>query len=133
MDEYELEHFGLIVSNIEKSAEFYKKNFGFSEVKAFDKPDLELKGLMMKLDNSMIELLQPYSKSDFQKCIEDGTLKGLFKKISSCHIALSVQDVSSAYKRLKDSNTKIETEIIEGRYFFCRDPDNILLEIRQRK
>ncbi|MFH1248933.1 MAG: VOC family protein [archaeon] len=138
MNEYRLEHFGLIVSNIEKSAEFYKKNFGFSEVKQFEKPDLEIRGLIMKLGNFAIELLQPYSETDSKECIKENiegkrSPKGLFKKIASGHIALSVPDINSAYQNLKENNADILTEIIEYRYFFCRDLDNILLEIRQRK
>ena len=138
MDECKLEHVGLIVSDIEKSAQFYKNNFGFSEVKSFSKPDLEIKGLIMTLGDSAIELLEPYSKEDIQKGIQENiedkkSLKGLFKKIASCHIALSVPDINSAYQRIKENNNTRATEIIEGGYFFCRDPDNILLEVRQRK
>ncbi|MFH1075199.1 MAG: VOC family protein [Candidatus Firestonebacteria bacterium] len=130
-----LEHFGITVKSIENSTVWYRENFGFEEVKRFDKPGLELKGAVIKLDDISLELLQPYKISEKENNhIEKGILlEDLLAQAGLAHIAISVKDLESAYKEIKGSNPVYLTEIFESKYFFCADPDGILLEIKQAK
>lgn len=130
-----IEHFGMTVSNIENTIEWYKQNFGFEEEKRFDKPGLELKGAVIKLGNTSIELLQPYKPARKQDFFigKEVLPKDVLNNTGLAHFALSVKDINVLHKRLKEDNTRILTEIAESKYFFCTDPDGILLEIRQAK
>jgi catechol 2,3-dioxygenase-like lactoylglutathione lyase family enzyme len=127
--EYNIAHFGIKVSNLENSIDFYKNNFGFEEIKKSDKPDLELKLASLQLEGSYLELIQPYYPK-MRVVFRSGlSVKELLQK-STSHIALNVNDLSSAYKKLKENNAEL-TEFNE-KFFFCLDPDGFLIEIRQR-
>ena len=61
-------------------------------------------------------------------------LAGLLGVIGLNHIALSVDDVSRSYNALKEKGVEFVGELMESRFFFCRDSANdVLIEIRQRK
>ncbi len=49
------------------------------------------------------------------------------------HIALNVDNIESSYYTLKDNNVEFVTELLDSKYFFCTDPDGILIEVRRRK
>lgn len=48
MQELRMEHFGISVTDIEESIRWYRDVFGFEVVKQFEKPDLQIKGAVMK-------------------------------------------------------------------------------------
>lgn len=134
MLDYKIEHFGISVNNLEETAKWYKKNFGFEEDKRIDKPDLELTGILMKLGDVSFEILKPYSgikQIKSNRAWEDNLLQKL--ENGESHLALNVNDVELAYNQLRQNNVEFVTEIQESRYFFCKDLNGFLIEIRQRK
>lgn len=135
MNENRIEHFGISVRDMEKSVQWYKDNFGFEEIRRFDKPDLAVKGVTLKLGDSFLELLQPHYpvNQEEKPTSRENSLKKLLQKTGSSHLALTVDDISSVYRKLKENKVKLITELLESRYFFCQDPDNILIEVRQKK
>lgn len=130
--DYQIAHFGIISKDIEKSSEWYKNNFGFQEIKRFDKPSLNLKGVLISLETFFLEIIQPYQyreeQEQEQETEEETTLSALLK---TNHLALSVNNIQESYNQLKN-NAQDLTEIIDSRFFFCKDIDGNLLEIRQK-
>ena len=133
MSEAKFEHIGITVRDIEKTVKWYKDIFGFEEIRKFDKPDLELKGAVIKLGDFSIELLQPYKVGEKFYAENGLLLKNLLHKIALTHLALSVSDINSTYKKLKESSIAFITEIVDLKYFFCKDPDGFLIEVKQGK
>lgn len=135
--EYQLEHLGITVSNLNRSIRWYHDNFGFQKVKEFDKPSLRLEGALMTLGSFSLEILRPYPAQQAtpqpnQETSQKATLDDLLKKPGANHLALSVPDINRAYNQLEQNQVQFATGILDLRYFFCLDPDGTLLEIRQR-
>lgn len=131
MGENRIEHVGLTVSDLDRAVDWYRTNFGFEETRRFDKPELEIKGATIQLGNDCLELLQPYTSVSETK--RRGSLATLLKRSGVNHIALSVDDIAHIYGRLQASRVEFVTELLDARYFFCKDPSGALIEVRQRK
>lgn len=129
--EYEIEHFGISVSNLKASIIWYE-NLGFQKIKEFGKSNLEIKGATLKFKNSLIELLEPYSKnpSTSHLCME---LKYQLQRLGANHIAFATSDLNAVYNRLMQNNSRVITEFNESStLLFCLDPDNTLIEFRKK-
>ncbi|MCX5815708.1 MAG: VOC family protein [Proteobacteria bacterium] len=84
MQELKIEHFGISVTDIKESTNWYQDVFGFEEVKEFEKPDLQIKGAVMKRGDLSLEILQPYA---VKKCpSEDGPLVTRLQRIGANHL-----------------------------------------------
>ena len=57
----------------------------------------------------------------------------ILHEIKLVHFSLSVADINSTYRKLKENNIEFITEIFDSRYFFCKDPDGFLIEVKQGK
>ncbi|MFH0925779.1 MAG: VOC family protein [bacterium] len=125
----EFVHFGISVTNLARSVQWYCKNLGFTEVKRFEKPELQIKGAILALGNGTLEILEPARPAKPDKI--KGTLQIHLQRIGANHLAIGVDDLSTYYERLKQKNVKFVSEIVDNRFFFCKDPDEMLLEIRQ--
>jgi catechol 2,3-dioxygenase-like lactoylglutathione lyase family enzyme len=128
---YEPDHTGIIVSDVYKSSQWYINNLGFKEIKKFYKEQLRIKGATLQLNDFYLELIEPTTKHYPKKNFSP--LDRLLEKIGTSHIAFSTEDVNLAYNNLKEDKVEMVTALIENRFFFCRDPDQNLLEIRQKK
>ena len=129
--EYKLAHIGITVSNLEDSIDFYRKNFGFKEISRKDKPELSLKLVSLQLGESYLELIEPYFITKIKFVGEKKeSLSELLKK-SESHLALSTNKIHSAYLKLKENKVDILTDFDE-KFFFCKDPDGFLIEVKQR-
>ncbi|MGD0489720.1 MAG: VOC family protein [Syntrophorhabdales bacterium] len=124
-----MEHFGISVLDIQRSVRWYQDIFGFQVVKEFEKPELQIKGAVMKRGDLSLEILQPYSPKELPA--EDSSLVALLQRIGANHFAISAEDVKSLYNELKSQKAELVTELIEQRFFFCKDPDGTLIEIKQ--
>ena len=131
MSEFKIEHFGISVTDIDRAVKWYNENFGFEETKRFDKPDFEIKGAVMQLGDCILEILQPYTPNPLSP--GGNSLITVLRDLGANHIAFSIDDITSVYSRLKENNVEFVTELLDGRFFFCKDPDGTLIEIRQRK
>lgn len=125
---YHFEHIGITVDDLEVTVAWYEAQFGFTVVKRFEKPSLQIIGALLKLHDSFLEILEHkgmvQEESVLSSLIADLTKKGNY------HFAFSVDDIYSSYERLKADGAELLTEIMESRYFFCRDREGRLLEIR---
>ncbi len=46
------------------------------------------------------------------------------------HRGISAEDVNAFYSELKSKKVELVTELMEQRFFFCKDPDGTLIEVR---
>ena len=129
MNEFKIAHFGISVKDIDRAVEWYRDNFGFEEEKRFEKPDLEIKGAVMTLGSITLEILAPYTPQTAG--VKDDSLVAGLRRIGANHFALCVDDIASFYRELKDNKVQLVTDIIDNRLFFCKDPDDTLIEIKQ--
>lgn len=133
MTENKFDHLGLTVNNTEITLSWFGKHFGFEVVRRFDKPQLELRGATIKLNDVSIELLEPYKPLNKQinTAIKSIHLKDLLNDPGLPHYAINVRDVSVAHKNITEENPFCATEIFDSRFFFCTNPDGTLIEVRQ--
>lgn len=128
---FHIEHFAISVANLERSVAWYKKYFGFEEVRRFEKPEFEMKAAILKLEAFVLEIIQP--THPLIKPQEKKTLLAHLQKLGVHHFSLTVNNAAEAFDSLANSNADMVTELMEGRYFFCKDPDGTLIEIKQQK
>jgi len=126
----EVAHIGISVVNLDEAVNWYEDNFGAQEVKGTYKEDLGLTIALLELGNLHLELLQPDRPE--QTTSIKGTLKELLQRVGDSHIALSVSDVKGVYEKLRSNGAEMVTELIEERLFFCRDPNGVLIEVKQK-
>ena len=123
------DHVAITVKDLEKSIQWYKKNFNFTELRRFEKSTLEIRGATLKQDHFTLELLEPYNpiivkhkQTDLTTCLGN---------TGANHLAFVADDIEKMYSRLKNNRVRMITKVIDSRYFFCVDPDCVLIEIRQ--
>ncbi len=131
MPEYGFEHFGISVTSLDRSVTWYETNFGFTLVKEFEKEEFCIKGASLQLGNDFLEVLEPYSPD---AAAGSGTdLVTQLQRTGANHLALQVDDVKAAFEELSRNGVPLVTDLIDNRYFFCLDPDETLIEVRQKK
>ncbi len=121
-----IHHIALSVKNLEVSSQFYKDNFGFKEVKRFERKDLGGKAVFLKLDNTQIEIWE------FDKQIKNKDDFSNLNIIGIKHIAFEVSNLEKIYQKLKSKNMKIGKSKIGAsgaKYTFLKDPDGLPLEL----
>ena len=130
--EYKVDHFSRTVSSLEQSVNFYKKNFGFQEIKRAGKPNLKINLAKLQLGGSYLELIEPYDKQETKKYLSLEKILAEELQDSSHHLAISVDKLHPSYLQLKENNVEVITSINEG-FFFCKDPDGYLIEVKQSR
>ncbi len=134
--QYEFEHTGITVTDLEKSIQWYRTNFGFETITPLtEKPKLELRLAKIRLGDFNLEIIQPYLllKPDKPKKQDLGEgLVELLSKSGANHLAFIVDDVNQAYQRFQQNKVTFVTEVLDSKYFFCQDIDGVLIEVRQR-
>ncbi len=135
-----IRHFGIVVSDIEKSLEFYRDLLGFEiKVDALEEGKFidTILGLekvkvrtvkMIADDGNLIELLSYQSHGG--KKMEN---KEIFD-IGASHPAFTVEDIDFEYKRLKEKGIRfISSPQLspngKAKVVFCFDPDNVPVEL----
>lgn len=126
----ELAHIGITVVDLDRAVDWYKDSFGAREIKRTYKRDFGLTIALLELGDSHLELLQPDRPEERARI--EGALKELLQRVGESHIALSVPDIKGTYDRLKANGAEMVTELIEERLFFCRDPNGVLIEVKQK-
>jgi catechol 2,3-dioxygenase-like lactoylglutathione lyase family enzyme len=122
-------HTGISVYDLDRSVAWYTKKLGFQEIKRFEKPDLEIKGAALKCGDCILEILQP----DTPQLILGGenTLAGSLRKTGNNHFAISVDDAKSLFSEFKEKEINLVSDLQDNKFFFCRDPDGTLIEVKQ--
>lgn len=125
---FNISHFCITVSDIERSLNFYKR-LGFEVDLEYLSEDNNEKIYMLKMKNgnTMLELVR------FSDC-EAETPKYDLKKVGVKHFALITDSIEDAKKLFVEQlgikeEIKIEQSVLERKYFFVKDPDGIVLEI----
>ena len=128
MNEAYIHHTGISVSDIEKSLKWYSCYFNTSLVKTFEKKEFQIKGALVKIGNGFLELIQP--DNPVSSLYTGNIIPNSLQPLRTNHIALSIADVVKAFNKFKEEGMTISA-LIDNRFFFCRDPDGTLIEVRQ--
>jgi len=135
-----IRHFGIVVSDIEKSLYFYRDLLGLKierdmiEEGEFIDTILGMKNIRVRTvkmaigDGSLLELL--WYESYRRKAREDKD----FFRIGVSHVAFTVEDVDSEYERLKKSGISFNcppqiSPDRKAKVTFCYDPDGVPVEL----
>ena len=131
--DFTLDHVAISVSNLNRSIEFYKKNFGFSCDKVSEMPRGNGKFALLQKPGFTIETFQMSGVlplPDYRKTTDTD-----LQTIGVKHFAIRVNDILGASDFLKRNGVEFLTEVSVGirglRRFFVKDPDGILLEISE--
>jgi glyoxylase I family protein len=125
--EFLIDHVAVSVSNLNRSIDFYKQNFGFLRQAIIDAKRLNGKICHLKKGNVIIELF----------AISDPTLPPdsvhEMKTMGIKHFSLNVTDIIGAFNFLKRNAVDVKSDVIMGqrglRYFFIKDPDGMEIEV----
>jgi glyoxylase I family protein len=130
-----LAHIAISVSNLRRSIDFYSKNFGLKCHEKFQIKPLGLEIALLKNANLCLELF--YFKKHKPLPTYRKDLASDLKTLGVKHFSFEVADIKRAHLRLKRAKVKLATDIrtFENgkRYFFIKDPDDILVEIMEVK
>jgi lactoylglutathione lyase len=126
-----IDHTALVVSDMDRSIDFYTGTLGFRIVKELDFPGRKLVMIALGDDPaSKIELIR-YDATDLTDPVPvERTPLGLR------HLALHVEDVAATYQALSTAGVEMEPEPPFQRpdgppIAFGRDPDGVLLEFSE--
>jgi catechol 2,3-dioxygenase-like lactoylglutathione lyase family enzyme len=125
----QLQHAGISVSSLDRAVSWYEKYFNFKEVKRFEKDSLEIRAALMQCGDGLLEILAPATPVQRQK---GGA--GLVEELRVCganHFAVGVDNIEFLYENMQADNVALVTELMDGRLFFCKDPDGTLIEVRK--
>ncbi len=125
-----LSHIGISVSDLEYSIKWYKEFFGFEEMKRFEKKEFEIKVAFLSRDGINLELICPYNLK--KNIFKQATLTEALRIQGLNHIAIIVDNIKEFFFKLKSRNVILITDLIEDRFFFCQDPDGMIMEIKQK-
>ncbi len=135
---------GIVASNLEKSAAFYKDVIGCTEVNGFDVPaafatslglvdnhDLTVRVLVLGEGKTQTKLkLMEFPKAGGSQSNQ----KFIHSSFGFSYLTLHVTDLNASIKRLKDAGVKLEgkTPVPLGgnnALVVCRDPDGNFIEL----
>ncbi len=120
-------HVAIIVSDFEKSKDFYINKLGLKVIGEIDRPERKSKILYLNTGNAIIEL---FSFPNPPKRLSHPEACGLR------HLAFEVDSIEETIKNL--NRLGIETEPIRidlrtgKKMTFLKDPDNLPLEINEK-
>ena len=113
-----LHHVSLIVSDTDKSLEFYCGILGLERV---ERPDLCFPGAWLKVGGQHIHLLElPNPDSTDNRPLHGGRDR---------HTAFSVQDLDLLRQRLQEAGIDYNMSQSGRKALFCRDPDANAIEL----
>ncbi len=122
-----IHHTAIIVSDFEKSKDFYVNKLGFEVIGEVDRPERKSKILYLDANNAMIEL---FSFSKPPKRLAWPEACGLR------HLAFEVDNIEETIEKL--NKLGIETEPLRSdirtgkKMTFFKDPDDLPLEICEK-
>lgn len=125
------DHFCISSEDLNKSTEWYKNIFDFAEERRFENKELNIKAVILKLDKFTLEIIEP-AGSQNQIAVKK-PLKEHLNKLGANHLALSVADLDAAFEWCMENNVEIVNSIYENRFFFCKDLDGTLIEVKKQK
>ncbi len=139
MEQSYLHHVGFVVSDLDRSIDFYTRVMGFALLKRWEEgPELVEKG--MNVPGAHLELAQLRGYNCvlelFQYLKSSGSAERIAPNhIGLGHISLGIVDFESFVQRLKDQGVSFVSEVTKvdvGQWVFIQDPDGIRVEIMGR-
>ena len=119
-------HIAIIVSDWQKSGEFYIDKLGFQLIREVYRPEQDDYLRMLRLGETTLEI---FVKPNYPERVTNPEAKGLR------HLAFHVEDIAPAVAWL--NSLGIETEPVRedkvngGRFTFFKDPDGLPLELHE--
>jgi catechol 2,3-dioxygenase-like lactoylglutathione lyase family enzyme len=130
-----LGHIALSVSDIKKTAAFYRKYFGFSWSKKYVYKDAGLLIALLKKNDITLELFEFKKHNPLPRYRK--TLDNDLHTLGVKHFSLETKNIQILYDRFKKANVKFATglRVFDSgmRYFFIKDPDGNLVELMEYK
>ena len=127
---FEFLHSGISVTDLRRSIDWYGRHFGFQVVREFEKEALEVKAAVLELGGFTLEVLAPF-EPDVRKKTK-GPLSHHLRSTGTNHLALLADDVADCFEQFQQEGIEIVYPLLDGRIFFCKDPDGTLIEIKQK-
>ncbi|MEA3302952.1 MAG: VOC family protein [Pseudomonadota bacterium] len=113
-----LHHVSLIVSDTDKSLEFY---CGILELERVERPALDFPGAWLKVGGQQIHLLELPNPDSTENRPQHGG--------RDRHTAFSVQDLKRFRQRLDEAGIEYTMSRSGREALFCRDPDGNAIEL----
>jgi methylmalonyl-CoA/ethylmalonyl-CoA epimerase len=126
-----LEHVGVVVDDLDAAVAWYARWFAAEEVRRFARADLGIRAASLRLGEGVVELIVPDAPPS--TAVRGSWPLGFFQPAGAHHLAVAVDDIDALFAEIGSSGAALLTGLVEGRFFFCRDPFGTLLEIRRRK
>lgn len=129
---------GIVVSNIEKSTEWYENVLTLEVYKEMSFPEYDsLKINFLKGKHFKLELIEKKTSFPINKYVKNYDVNNE-PLIGYAKAAFSVRDIVAEYDRLKKMNIDFMMEITEDKefntsYFIIRDPDKNLIQFIEQK
>lgn len=134
-------HFGIVVSDIEKSLHFYQNLLGL-KIKLDMLEEGEFIDTILGLQNVQVKTVKMESENGdtLVELLEYRSHKGKKREnyqifdLGASHIAFTVEDVDAAYERLKGSGVSFNcppqiSSDGKAKVTFCFDPDGVPVEL----
>jgi lactoylglutathione lyase len=127
-------HTGLCVTDLERSATFYRNVFGFTYWRRFDAPDegsaqllqleppVGLQAEYLRLGSWVLELLW------YKDAGTTSVTKGM-NTLGLTHMSISVPDIDEVLARVRKFGGVVEDSTNIGAGIMVRDPDGQLIEV----
>ena len=148
-----VDHINLVVSDLEKSVQFYTKLLGFRETKRAHLEGEWIEAIvgLKSISADVVYIMAPAGEPRLELLCykspkgEAIPVNSLANTIGLRHIAMRVDDIHSMTKRLKEAGVKVISEPVvvpastitheAGQKTLCYflDPDGILLELAEYK
>lgn len=127
-----IHHTSINVSNLEKSQQFYQSLFDLEFHNSFDRPEENLKGIILKDNkNNLIELLFTTNGSS------ESQVSDHLHQIGIKHLAFLVDDIETIFAEAQSLGAKVIWPIKDGitvkKIAFISDPDGIPIELLEPK
>jgi catechol 2,3-dioxygenase-like lactoylglutathione lyase family enzyme len=128
-----LGHIALSVSDIKRSAAFFRKYFSFRSAEKYVYKDAGLTIALLEKDDITLEFFEfknHRSLPQYRKILDND-----LHTIGVKHFSFDTKNIKGLYNRFKKTGVKFATEmrVTDGgkRYFFVKDPDGNLVELME--
>ncbi len=126
-------HIALSVSDIGKSIAFYRRHFGFRRAEKYLHKEAGFTIAVLKKGGVLLELFEFKKRKPLPRYRRE--LESDLRTLGVKHFCFKVKDIAGAYTKLKHARVDFATDMRpfdDGRrYFFIRDPDGILVEVKE--
>mgnify|MGYP003956536401 CR=1 FL=1 len=139
-----IRHVGFVVKDLEESLKFYSGILGLEVYRRFTEEGdfidsltgikkVKLEWIKLIIPKAgLIELLQYHSHPDLD--VLDKVNRGASNRLGCSHVALTVNDLSALYERLKDQGYTCKSKPLisengKAKILYAHDPDGAILEL----